>query len=102
MRDEDLPLLEGQFIEGLLQSLEDCLPGELRFRAGIARGQQKMQVLGIAVLAECLRLLFAESIDDAITRDAEQPAADLLDRLRQAIGLHELEKHFLQDVFRIG
>ena len=43
--------------------------------------------------------LLAEAVDDAVARDAEQPGADLLDRLGQAIGFEEIEEDVLQDVF---
>lgn len=43
--------------------------------------------------------LFANSVDDAVARYADQPGTDLLDRLRQTQGSHELVENVLEDVF---
>jgi hypothetical protein len=44
----------------------------------------------------------AEAIDNAISRDAEQPRACVLDRTGQAVRFDEFEQHVLQDVFRLS
>ena len=52
-------------------------------------------------IAEEQRLLFAEEIDNAITGDAEEPAGDVVDGHKQAVGFDEFGEDILEDIFGV-
>ncbi len=86
MRDKDLALSLGQFIECFPQGFQQDRSRIGRFRPRFVSGQGQIepillvQVAGVAGgFGKRLFPLFPKAIDDAIPRHAEQPGADLFD-----------------------
>ena len=84
--------------------------GIKRLGPGIGRRQQIFEcrqfIVSVVVrrdsaIAEALRLLFAEEINNAIPRDPKQPAGDMFDRHQQAVCLHQFVEDVLQNVLGV-
>src|SRR5262252_8347791 len=102
LRDEHLALLARQLFQRRLDLIEEHGAHRRRLRRAV-RGRQ--QLVQRPLLLRCaggvqqqLRTLPAEAVDDAIARHAQQPRANLLDRLRQALRRDQLVERVLQDV----
>src|SRR6185437_6923730 len=106
LRNEDRALLRRQLGQRLLQFLEQQLPHQSRIRTLLYHRQQPLQrrvrLLSFrGEIAEELRPLLAEAVDDAIARHPHEPGADLLDGLHQSVSRHQLIKRLLQDILRL-
>src|SRR5258708_2704968 len=97
MRKKDLALIARQFVKRPLQRLQDHRSRVRRFRACIERRQRKIELVLAHRLVRivdhfnCRAIsLFTKSVDNAVSRDTEEPSAYLLDRLRKSISLNKL------------
>src|SRR5205807_972632 len=107
VRNKHLALLLWQFVDRQLEFVEKQVADINQLRSGIGRRQQVFQGQQLIVLvpdggiAEALRPLFAEEIENAIARYAKQPAGDVRDRHQQAIRFHQLVEDVLQNVLSV-
>ena len=105
---EDLALLLRQFVERLVQFLEEhvsCVGG---IGSGIRGWKQVFQREFLAFFgggpscsSRAFPALFPEAIRDPIASDAKEPCCQLLNWFQEAIRLNQFVEHVLQDVFRI-
>src|SRR5208282_2687270 len=109
VRGKYLPLLLWQFIEGLLQLVQQN-GSRIGFRGpGIRRWQQVYQPQRLSLVGERHRIvsprpqpLLAKEIDDAIARHSVHPGAPLLHGLHQAECRDDFEEDLLKQIFRVG
>src|SRR5438270_10288364 len=96
MRDEDLALFLRQLGDGLREFVDKRMPSIERLRSSIGRRQQVFELQHFIVLVrngavtEIVWLLLAEQVRDSITRDAKEPAGDVIDRHQQAVRFYQL------------
>src|SRR6202521_4202949 len=108
MGEEYITLLFGEFLQSILKLRQQHRSGVGRLRSGIAGREQVLHCEEFSLLRYYwivrgrLGLPLAKQVCDSITRDAEQPRADLLDGLHQAVRFYEFVEDLLQDVFRVA
>ena len=108
MRLEDEPLLGRQFFNGRLQFINQHLPRVGRVRPPVVGWQDLLEQEWPALIGAHRiagrhgRTPLAKPFDDAVSRDAEEPGAHLLDRLQHPRRFHQLREHLLKDVLGVG
>jgi len=104
VRDKDEPLLGWQLVQRRLELVQQHPPRVRRIGPGIRRGEQILEEERRSVgltrrfTSRAVLPLRSESVDDAISGDADQPCADLLDRAHHPHRLDQFEEHVLEDV----
>ncbi len=109
VRDEDEALLRRELFQGGFQLVQEHPARIGGLRSGVRRREQLLERTRISLFVirnrprhgRRLRPLLAKSVDDPVSRHPEQPGADFLDGLHQAVRLHELEEDVLHHVLHV-